>query len=96
MSGNGNGHGHDDDEVTPVARPPLLEHRDYIRVLSDAGLQLSAVMQTLGDVVHELRVARDPIGNATREKIGRFGLALRDTGAGIAAAFAPGLAKEGT
>lgn len=86
--------GFDDD--TPVERPAavLPEHREYIRALVDAGSQLSGALQTLGDVVHELRVARDPIGNSTREKIGRFGLAVRDAGAGIVGAFAPHLAKE--
>lgn len=82
---------------TPVERPGpqvLPEHREMIKTLADSGAQLSAALQVLGDVVHELRVARDPIGHATREKIGRFGLAVRDAGAGIVGVFAPQLAKE--
>jgi hypothetical protein len=84
------------DDDTPPERPALVleEHKPMIRALVDAGAQLSGALQTLGDVVHELRVARDPIGYSTREKIGRFGLAVRDAGAGIVGAFAPDLAKE--
>jgi hypothetical protein len=81
---------------TPVELPtPVVpEHREMIRELADAGMQLTSAVQLLGDIVHELRVARDPIGNATREKIGRFGLAVREVGAGIVGAFAPQFAKE--
>jgi hypothetical protein len=88
--------GRDDDEVTPIERPgPVLhEHRVMIKALSDAAMQISHAVNLLGDAIHELRVARDPIGNATKEKICRFGIAIRDVGTGIAAAFTPGLAKE--
>jgi len=87
---------YDDDTPTPLERPaPVLpQHREMIRALADSAIQLSAAVTLLGDVVHELRVARDPIGHGTREKIGRFGIAIRDVGTGITAAFAPGLAKE--
>lgn len=76
---------------TPAETPTavLPEHREMIKALADSAMQLSAAVNILGDVLHELRVARDPIGHGTREKIGRFGLAIRDVGAGIAAAFAP-------
>lgn len=81
---------------TPIERPTVVlsEHREYIKTLADSAMQLSAAVNILGDVLHELRVARDPIGHSTREKIGRFGLAVRDVGAGIVGAFAPQLAKE--
>lgn len=78
---------------TPIERPAavLPEHREYIKALSDAAMQLQAAVQVIGDVVHELRVARDPIANGTRHKIGRFGLALSGVGTGIVGAFAPEL-----
>lgn len=81
---------------TPIERPAavLEEHRPYITTLADSAMQLSAAVNILGDVLHELRVARDPIGHSTREKIGRFGLAIQQVGAGIVGAFAPQLAKE--
>jgi hypothetical protein len=83
---------------TPIEVPTatLPEHREMIRSLVDAGVQLSAALNTLGDVVHELRVARDPMGNSTRQTIGRFGRAIRDAGAGIVDTFAPDLAAAAT
>ena len=83
------------DAHTPVEgiAPVLPEHRELIRLLADAGAQLIASAQILADIVHELRMARDPIGHSTRQTIGRFGLAIRDVGASIVGALAPELAK---
>jgi len=85
----------DGNTPTPLERPsPVLpEHRPLITSLADSAAQLSAAVLLLGEVVHELRVARDPIGHGTREKIGRFGLAIRAVGDGIATVFAPALTK---
>lgn len=56
-----NGNGFDDEHVTPTDLPPLIEHVPMIQALAPLVVQLSALASNIGGVVHELRVAREPI-----------------------------------
>lgn len=55
------GNGHAEEFNTPTDPPPLVENVPYIQALAPLVLQLSALVTNVGEVVHELRIARKPI-----------------------------------
>jgi hypothetical protein len=55
------GNGQSDEFDTPVELPPLREHVPMIQALAPLVMQLNALATNIGEVVHELRVAREPV-----------------------------------
>lgn len=87
---NGSGAHHlGDDDETPTERPlPLLpEHRRYVQVLGDVIPPLHAVVMTLGEILHELRIARQPMGQSTLSKVAEAGAVIESIGASIKTGF---------
>jgi hypothetical protein len=54
----------DDLNDTPNERPyaTLEEHKPYVLVLAAVIPPLNAIANTPGEALHEIRIARDPIG----------------------------------
>lgn len=77
------------DGDTPVETPQatLPQHRSYVLTLASVIPPLVAVANTLGEILHELRVARDPIGQTTVLRIAELGKTLEDVGANIRRGF---------
>jgi hypothetical protein len=75
----GNGSDDFDPNATPNETPEatLDYHRPYVLVLANVCSQLSALNDNLQRALHEVRVAREPIGRDFRD-------ALRDTFKGLA------------
>ncbi|HZE50661.1 MAG TPA: hypothetical protein VE074_13920 [Jatrophihabitantaceae bacterium] len=72
---------HDDD--TPPAEPHVRPHAanlPYIKALGEAIPILSAVLNTLSEVLHELRLLQEPAGAGTLSKIGSMADGLTRTG----------------
>lgn len=68
---------------TPPAEPhvrPLPQNLPYIKALGDAIPILSAVLNSMGDLVHELRLMREPADRRTLDRIGAIGESLARTG----------------
>lgn len=66
INGDGNDYG---DTPNDLPQPTLTEHRPLVLLLSDITGALHQTANTFSELVHELRVARDPIGASTRARI---------------------------
>lgn len=77
------------DGDTPVDPPQatLPQHRPYVLTLASVIPPLNAVVNTLGEILHELRIARDPIGKGTVRRIAELGQTLEDVGTNIRRGF---------
>lgn len=80
---NGNGPDDYDGETTPNERPEatLAEHRPYVMALLSAATGLHGTARTCQEIAHELRVARDPIGARTKERIAEMFSTVENIGA---------------
>jgi len=77
------------DDETPPEKPNAMlpQHRSYVLVLAAVIPPLNAVATTLGEILHELRVARDPVGPSTVRRIAELGETLEGVGANIRRGF---------
>ena len=78
-----------EDSQTPTEPPHavLAVHRPYILVLAAAITPLNSVANHLGEVLHELRLAREPIGDRVLQRISELGATLEGVGASIKRGF---------
>jgi hypothetical protein len=83
MSSNGRKPPDANADKTPPAEPHVRPHQEnlpYIKVLGDAIPILAAVLNTLGQAVHELRLQREPADPRTLAKIRVAGAGLERAG----------------
>jgi hypothetical protein len=79
--------GHDDDTPTATLSPTLDAHRPFVTVLANVIGPLQAVAVTLGQALHEIRVASEPIGNGVLKKISDAGAEIEKVGKSIKEGF---------
>lgn len=86
---NGDG---DDNNDTPNELPSatLDAHRPYVLALTAVIAPLQATVHTLAQVLHEIRIARDPIGRGTVRSIADAGAELEEVGRKLRVGFGGG------
>lgn len=77
---------------TPVELPQttLREHRPYVLALVAIIAPLQEAVHQLTSICHEIRVAKDPIGEGTIQKIGEAGKQIEQVGRSVRTAFGGG------
>lgn len=87
-----NGRNDDDGQSfndTPPQLPQvtLKEHRPYVLALVSIIAPMQEAVHRLTRICHEIRVARDPVGERTISEIGKAGAQIEQVGRAVRTAF---------